>query len=140
MTALRVVFIALGMLLCAAGIALADGNTGAVYVHVLDAHSGKPSRGWIVQVTGRDGDTSSVSGTSGQATFLAISPGLARIDVMQHGHLGACPAIVVVGANERTVVNVHVSTTRAHQPLGCSPNRSQAIVRPGVTSDVYDIY
>lgn len=123
----------------ASGLAFADGNTGIVYVHVMDAKSGKPSSGWTVQVTARDGDTRAITGGSGQATFLSVMPGLARVDVLQRGKLGACPAIIAVSANEQTIVNVHVHRLKPHE-AACSPNHAQTVVRPGVTSDVYDIY
>lgn len=124
---------------CAGALAFADGNTGIVYVHVVDAKSGKPSSGWTVQVTGRDGDSQAMTGDSGQASFLSVAPGLARIDVLQRGELGACPAVVAVNANQETIVNVHVKHGRGRN-LGCSPTHAQTVVRPGVTSDVYDIY
>lgn len=129
--------------LCAAAPAFADGNTGIVYVHVTNAKTGKPASGWTVQVTGRDGDSQALTSPSGQATFLSVAPGLARIDVLQRGALGACPAVVAVNANEQTIVNVHVKVThaRGRGPLrDCAPAHAQTIVRPGVTSDVYDIY
>lgn len=132
-------------LLCAflgaAGCAFADGTSGTIYVRVMDARSGRPESGWTVQVTGRDGDIQSITGGSGQATFLSVTPGLTRIDVMRTGKLGACPAVVMVNANEETIVNVHVKMlAHGHQPMGCSPLHAQTIVRPGVTSDVYDIH
>lgn len=140
MTGLRFVLSLLCALVCTGALAFADGNTGIVYVHVIDASSGKPSSGWTVQVTGRDGDSQALTGNSGQATFLSVAPGLARIDVMQRGQLGACPAVVAVNANQQTVVNVHVKLGRKHAEAGCAPTHAQMVVRPGVTSDVYDIY
>ena len=128
-------------LVCASAAAFADGNTGIVYVHVMDAKSGKPSSGWTVQVTGRDGDSQALTGASGQATFLSVAPGIARIDVLQRGALGACPAVVLVNANEQTVVNVHIHSSHGRQIVhDCNAARAQTVVRPGVTSDVYDIY
>lgn len=124
---------------CAAGIAVADSNTGTVYIHVLDAKSGKPAAGWTVQVTARDGDSQAVTGASGQVNFLTVTPGLARIDVLQRGELGACPAIIMISANEQTIVNVHVHRTGNHE-IACSPRHAQTMVKPGVMSDVYDIY
>ena len=44
-----------------AGASLADGNTGAVYVTVTDGRSSKPSPGWTVQLTARDGDQQRIS-------------------------------------------------------------------------------
>lgn len=126
-------------ILFAPGIAYADSNTGIVYVHVMDAKTGKSSSGWTVQVTARDGDTVALTGNTGQATFLSVTPGIARIDVLQRGQLGACPAIVTISANEETIVNVHVRRTKAHE-IVCSGHHAQTLVRPGVTSDVYDIY
>lgn len=120
--------------------AFADGTTGTVYVRVMDARNGRPQAGWTVQVTGRDGDIQSITGGSGQATFLSVTPGLARIDVMRAGKLGACPAVVLVNANEETIVNVHVKEARGRRPMGCSPLHAQTVLRPGVTSDVYDIH
>lgn len=141
MSGLRFAISLLCAVLCAGALAFADGNTGIVYVHVTDAKTGKPASGWTVQVTGRDGDSQALTGGSGQATFLSVAPGLARIDVLQRGALGACPAIVAVNANEQTIVNVHVRVPHGHEPMhGCSPARAQTVVRPGVTSDVYDIY
>jgi hypothetical protein len=119
--------------------ARADSNTGIVYVHVLDAKTGKAQSGWTVQVTGRDGDSQALTGESGQVTFLAVSPGLARIDVIERGKLGACPAIIMVSANEETVVNVHVRHGNPRQ-IGCSPKHAQTLLKSGVTADVYDIY
>lgn len=126
-------------LLGAAGLAWADGNTGIIYVRVMDAKSGKAVPDWTVQVTGRDGDSQALTGNTGQATFLTVTPGLARIDVLQRGELGACPAVIMVTANQETVVNVHVHRSRRPQ-VACSPRHAQTLVRPGVTSDVYDIY
>ncbi len=139
MRALRLAIFTVCAIILAPSIAFADGNTGMVYVHVMDAKNGKPVKGWTVQVTARDGDSQQLTGDSGQATFLAVMPGLTRIDVLQRGELGACPAIIMVSANEETVVNVHVRRSSAHE-IGCSPRHAQTMVRPGVTSDVYDIY
>lgn len=127
-------------MLCAGAIAYAD--TGVVYVHVVDAKSGKAASGWTVQVTGRDGDSQAITGGDGQATFLTVASGIARIDVLEHGRLGACPAIVLVNSNEQTIVNVHVHVSHGNKTVihDCNPARAQTIVRPGVTSDVYDIY
>jgi hypothetical protein len=140
MRALRFAVGCLCALLFAAGAALADSNTGIVYVHVLNAKDGKPASGWTVQLTGRDGDSVALTGSNGQANFLTVTPGMARIDVLQRGQLGACPAIVVVSANEETIINVHVKHLRAKQTFGCKPVTAKTLVRPGVTSDVYDIY
>lgn len=126
-------------ILCAGALAFADGNTGRVYVRVVDAKSGRPAGGWTVQVTGRDGDSQALTGGDGQVTFLTVTPGMARIDVLQRGELGACPAIIMISANQETVVNVHVRRTNKHE-IACSPRHAQTMVRPGVTSDVYDIY
>jgi uncharacterized protein YfaS (alpha-2-macroglobulin family) len=139
MRAFRSAILALAAVFAAGGAAFADGNTGIVYVHVLDAKSGKPSGGWTVQVTARDGDSQAITGNDGQATFLSVAPGLTRIDVLQRGALGACPAIIMVSANEQTVVNVHVKKRNAHE-IGCSPRHAQTLVKPGVMSDVYDIF
>jgi len=139
MLALRTAVLALCAIVIAPGIALADGNTGIVYVHVMDAKTRKPASGWTVQVTARDGDSQALTGASGQATFLSVTPGLTRIDVLQRGELGACPAVIMVSANEETVVNVHVKRTNKHE-IGCSPRHAQTMVKPGVMSDVYDIY
>ena len=72
-------------------------------------------------------------------TFLTVTPGLARVDVLQRGELGACPAIIMISANEQTIVNVHVHRTGKHE-IACSPRHAQTMVKPGVMSDVYDIY
>lgn len=141
MAGLRFAVSLLCAILCTGALAFADGNTGIVYVHVMDAKTGKPASGWTVQVTGRDGDSQALTGNSGQATFLSVAPGLARIDVLQRGALGACPAVVAVNANQQTIVNVHVKVSRGHEPMrDCNPTHAQTVVRPGVTSDVYDIY
>lgn len=141
MSGLRFAVSLLCVLACAGALAFAEGNTGIVYVHVLNAKTGKPASGWTVQVTGRDGDSQALTGASGQATFLSVAPGLARIDVLQRGALGACPAVVAVNANQQTVVNVHVKISHMHVPMhDCNPTHAQMVVRPGVTSDVYDIY
>jgi uncharacterized protein YfaS (alpha-2-macroglobulin family) len=139
MSGLRFAFSLLFALMCTGVSAFADSNTGTVYVHVLNAKTGKPAGGWTVQVTGRDGDSQALTGSSGQVTFLTVTPGMARIDVLQRGELGACPAIIMVSSNEETVVNVHVRRTSKHE-IACSPHHAQTLVRPGVTSDVYDIY
>ncbi len=139
MRALRLAVISIFAIALACGSALADGNTGIVYVRVMDAKSGKPAAGWTVQVTGRDGDSQALTGPSGQVTFFSVLPGMARVDVLRRGALGACPAIIVISANEETIVNVHVRHA-AHRQVACSPQRAQTLVRPGVTSDVYDIY
>jgi hypothetical protein len=126
---------------CAGALAFADGNTGIVYVHVVDAKTGKPAAGWTVQVTGRDGDSQAITSAGGQATFLTVANGIARIDVLQRGQLGACPAVVLVNANEQTIVNVHVHVSHGNKSVrDCNPTHAQTVVRPGVTSDVYDIY
>lgn len=127
-------------LACTVSAAWADANTGIIYVHVVSVQTGKPQAGWTVQVTGVSGDSQALTGRSGLASFLSVTPGLARIDVLQRGALGACPAVVLVSANEQTIVNVHVKLQHKRPPLGCSPAHAQTVVRPGVTSDVYDIY
>lgn len=139
MRALRPVFLCFCAVLLSVALASADGNTGIVYVHVMDAKTGRPAAGWTVQVTGRDGDSQALTGGSGQVNFLSVAPGLARIDVLQRGKLGACPAVIMISANQETVVNVHVHRTSAHA-IGCSPDHAQTLVKPGVTSDVYNIY
>jgi hypothetical protein len=122
-----------------AGAAWAEGNTGLVYIRVIDAKSGKPQKGWTVQVTGREGDITAITGAGGQASFISVPVGMVRIDVLQNGELGACPAVIEVSASESTIVNVHV--THAHtKTIGCSPRHATTTVRPGVTADVYDIY
>jgi hypothetical protein len=140
MSALRFTVVLFCAVLFAGGAAFADSTTGIVYVHVLDAKSGKPASGWTVQLTGRDGDSQALTGRDGQANFLTVTPGIARVDVLQRGELGACPAIVMVSASEETIVNVHVKHLHGKQPLGCNAARAHTLVRPGVTSDVYDIY
>lgn len=139
MRSLRFAIFSLCAVFCASAFAWADSNTGIVYVHVMDVKSGKPAPGWTVQVTGRDGDSQALTGSSGLATFLTVTPGLARVDVLQKGRLGACPAVIIVNANEQTIVNVHVKHTKKTQD-SCNPRHAQTLVRPGVTSDVYDIY
>ncbi|HKU69085.1 MAG TPA: hypothetical protein VJP85_15040 [Candidatus Baltobacteraceae bacterium] len=139
MSVFRSAILALCAIAIAPSIAFADGNTGMLFVRVMDAKTGKPASGWTVQVTARDGDSQALTGTSGEATFLSVTPGLTRVDVLQHGALGACPAVIMVSANEETVVNVHVKKTNAHE-IGCSPRHAQTMVKPGVMSDVYDIY
>lgn len=139
MAGLRFAALVLCAMLCAGALALAD--TGIVYVHVVDAKTGKPAAGWTVQVTGRDGDSQAITSGGGQATFLSVASGIARIDVLQHGKLGACPAVVLVNSNEQTIVNVHVHSSHGNQTVrDCNPAHAQTLVRPGVTSDVYDIY
>lgn len=141
MSSLRLVCSLFCAIVCATALALADGNTGIVYVHVIDAKTGKPASGWTVQVTGKDGDSQALTNSSGQASFLSVAPGIARIDVLKRGDLGACPAVVLVNANEQTIVNVHVKVTHQHNAVHeCNPTRAQTVIRPGVTSDVYDIY
>lgn len=139
MRALRLAVFSFCALLIAPAVVYADSNTGIIYVHVVDAKTGKPVPGWTVQVTGRDGDSQALTGGTGQATFLSVVAGLARIDVMQRGQLGACPAVIMVSANQETIVNVHVRRSNPHE-IGCSPRHAQTMLRPGVTSDVYDIY
>lgn len=123
-----------------AAAALADGNTGMVYVTVTDGHSKKPSPGWTVQLTARDGDQLRISDRGGNATFLSVTPGMARIDVLQKGELAVCPAVIMVSANQQTVVRVHAHPMRGHHIADCGPSHSQTLVKPGVTADVYDIY
>jgi hypothetical protein len=139
MRVLRLAVLSICAVLFGVAFAHADSNTGIVYVHVMDAKSGKPVGGWTVQITGRDGDSQALTGSSGQATFLAVMPGMARVDVLQRGQLGACPAIITVSANEQTIVNVHVKRAKQHE-TGCTPGHAHTMVKPGVTSDVYDIY
>lgn len=123
-----------------AGASLADGNTGMVYVTVTDGRSTKPSPGWTVQLTARDGDQQRISDHNGNATFLSVMPGMARIDVLQKGELAVCPAVIMVSANQQTVVHVHAHPMRGHHISDCTPAHSQTMVKPGVTADVYDIY
>jgi uncharacterized protein YfaS (alpha-2-macroglobulin family) len=132
--------VAITSLLLSPATALADSNTGLVYVTVTDGHSGKPAPGWTVQLTARDGDQQRISDRSGNATFLTVMPGMARIDVLQKGRLAVCPAVIMVSANEQTVIRIHAHPIRGHQTSGCSPSHSQTVVKPGVTADVYDIY
>jgi uncharacterized protein YfaS (alpha-2-macroglobulin family) len=113
-------------------------TTGHIDVHVVDAKSGKPSPGWTVQVTTRDGDQQQVTDRNGMATFLTVSTGIARIDVLRAGKLAVCPAVVDVSPDESTVINVH--TKGNHAPRNCAPAKAETHVRPGVTSDVYDIF
>jgi hypothetical protein len=112
--------------------------TGHIYVHVVDAKSGKPAPGWTVQVTTRDGDVQQITDRNGSANFLTVSTGIARIDVMHEGKLAVCPAVVDVSPDESTVVNVHTKLGKAAS--NCVPSQAQMHVRPGVTSDVYDIF
>jgi hypothetical protein len=121
-------------------IARADSNTGLVYVTVTDGKSGKPSPGWTIQLTARDGDQQRISDRNGDATFLTVTPGMARIDVLQKGQLAVCPAVVMISANQETVIHVHAHRAKGHHIFDCSPSHSQTMVKPGVTQDVYDIY
>lgn len=130
----------LTLLVSSAAPAFADGNTGMVYVTVTDGRSTKPSPGWTVQLTARDGDQQRISDRNGQATFLSVMPGLARIDVLQKGHLAVCPAVVMISANQQTVIRVHAQHSRGHRIDDCGPAHSQTMVKPGVTADVYDIF
>lgn len=123
-----------------AAAAFADGNTGMVYVTVTDGHSNRPSPGWTVQLTARDGDQQRISDRGGNATFLSVMPGMARIDVLQKGELAVCPAVIMVSANQQTYVHVHAHPMRGHHISDCGPSHSQTLVKPGVTADVYDIY
>jgi hypothetical protein len=118
----------------------ADGNTGMVYVTVTDGKSGKPSAGWTVQLTARDGDQQRISDRNGQAVFLSVMPGMARIDVLQKGQLAVCPAVLMISANQQTLIHVHAHRSKGHHISDCSPSHSQTLVKPGVTADVYDIY
>jgi hypothetical protein len=120
--------------------ARADSNTGLVYVTVTDGKSGKPSPGWTVQLTARDGDQQRISDRNGDATFLTVTPGMARIDVLQKGQLAVCPAVVMISANQQTVIHIHAHRVKGHHIFDCSPSHSQTMVKPGVTQDVYDIY
>lgn len=130
----------LTLLVSSAAPAFADGNTGMVYVTVTDGRSTKPSPGWTVQLTARDGDQQRISDRNGQATFLSVLPGLARIDVLQKGQLAVCPAVVMISANQETVIHVHAHRSRGHHIDDCGPAHSQTMVKPGVTADVYDIF
>lgn len=121
-----------------AGMLILAQTTGHVYVHVTDAKTGKAFPGWTVQVTTRDGDVQELTDRKGAANFLTISTGIARIDVMRAGKLAVCPAIVDVSPDEFTVVNVHARTDG--KAANCNPSQAQTHVRPGVTSDVYDIF
>lgn len=114
-------------------------TTGHIYVHVTDAKTGKPSAGWTVQVTTRSGDVQQIADKNGDAIFLTVSTGIARIDIMRDGHLAVCPAVVDVSPDESTVVNVHAREPHEHV-TDCNPSSTQLHVRPGVTSDVYDIF
>lgn len=140
MRALRAVAAGFAILLGSVSAALADGNTGMVYVTVTDGHSNKPSAGWTVQLTAKDGDQQRISDRNGQATFLSVMPGLARVDVLQKGRLAVCPAVIMISANEQTVIRVHAHPTKGHHIDDCGPAHSQTTVKPGVTADVYDIY
>lgn len=113
-------------------------STGHVYVHVADAKTGKPVRGWTVQVTTPGGDVQQITDGGGVANFLTVSIGIARIDVLRAGKLAVCPAVVDVSPDESTVINVHVRD--GERVSNCVPSRAGVHVRPGVTSDVYDIF
>lgn len=121
-----------------AGAFLVAQSTGQIFVHVVDVKTGKPSAGWTVQVTTRDGDVQELTDRKGIANFMTVSIGIARIDVIRNGKLAVCPAVVEVSADESTVVNVHARTAAAGS--NCKPEKAQTEVRPGVTSDVYDIF
>lgn len=140
MRAIRVAAVLLAFVLSPFTSAFADSNTGIVYVTVTDGKSGKPSPGWTVQLTARDGDQQRISDRNGNATFLTVMPGMARIDVLQKGQLAVCPAILMISANQQTVVRVHAHRSKGHHIFDCSPSHSQTMVKPGVTADVYDIY
>jgi hypothetical protein len=140
MRALSAVSAVLSLMLALTGVAFADSNTGMVYVTVTDGRSKKPSPGWTVQLTARDGDQQRISDRDGNATFLSVTPGMARIDVLQKGHLAVCPAVVMISANQQTYIRVHAHPAKGHNVSACSPSHSQTMVKPGVTSDVYDIY
>lgn len=120
--------------------AQADGNTGMVYVRVTDGKSSRPSPGWTVQLTARDGDQQRISDKNGDATFMSVTPGMARVDVLQKGELAVCPAVVMIGANQETVIHIHAHPMRGHHISDCAPSHSQTLVKPGVTADVYDIF
>lgn len=123
-----------------AAASLADGNTGMVYITVTDGHSTKPAPGWTVQLTARDGDQQRISDRNGNATFLSVMPGMARIDVLQKGELAVCPAVIMISANQETVVHVHAHPMKGHHISDCTPAHSQTTLKPGVTADVYDIF
>jgi uncharacterized protein YfaS (alpha-2-macroglobulin family) len=122
----------------AAAALLVAQTTGHITVHVVDSKTGKPSVGWTVQVTTRDGDVQQITDRSGTANFLAVSVGIARIDVLREGKLAVCPAVVDVSPDESAVVNVHAAKGKG--AANCVPARAETHVRPGVTSDVYDIF
>lgn len=113
-------------------------NTGQIDVRVVNARTGQPWPGWTVQVTTPQGDVQRLTDRSGEAIFLTVNGGIARVDVLRRGRLAACPAVVDVSPGESTVVNIHADPARAHQR--CNPRDAQLRVRPGVTSDVYDIF
>jgi hypothetical protein len=140
MRAIRAVAVFAALLPSLFASAFADSNTGIVYVTVTDGKSGKPSPGWTIQVTARDGDQQRISDRNGNATFLTVMPGMARIDVLQKGELAVCPAVVMISANQQTVIHVHAHRSKGHHISDCSPAHSQTMVKPGVTADVYDIY
>lgn len=140
MRAIRAVVALLALQLAAIALCFADSNTGIVYVTVTDGKSGKPSPGWTIQLTARDGDQQRISDRNGQATFLTVTPGMARIDVLQKGQLAVCPAVLMISANQQTVIRVHAHRSKGHHISDCSPAHSQTMVKPGVTADVYDIY
>ena len=140
MRSLRAVAAAIVLAALAGLPAYADSNTGLVYVTVTDGKSGKPAPGWTVQLTARDGDQQRISDRQGNATFLTVMPGMARIDVLQKGKLAVCPAIVMISANQQTVIHVHANPKKGHHISDCSPTHSQTMVKPGVTADVYEIF
>jgi hypothetical protein len=140
MRAIRAAAVLLALALWPFASASADSNTGIVYVTVTDGKSGKPSPGWTIQLTARDGDQQRISDRNGQATFLTVTPGMARIDVLQKGQLAVCPAVLMISANQQTVIHVHAHRSKGHHISDCSPSHSQTMVKPGVTADVYDIY
>lgn len=140
MRSLRAVVAAIVLAALAGLSAFADGNTGYVYVTVTDGKSGKAAPGWTVQLTARDGDQQRISDKGGNAIFLSVMPGMARIDVLQKGKLAVCPAVIMVSANEQTVIHVHAHPMKGHHIADCSPAHSQTMVKPGVTADVYEIF
>jgi hypothetical protein len=125
-------------LLAAAQVFLAQA-TGHVYVHVADSKTGKAFAGMTVQVTTREGDVQQSTNGGGDAVFLSVSTGIARVDILREGHLAACPIVIDVSPDESDVVNVHMRDSQEHA-MKCNPSQTQLHVRPGVTSDVYDIF
>ena len=129
----------LGFLMLLSGsVALADANTGAAHGYVR-SDRGTPLAGATVELVNEYDIESATTDKNGFFSILSTYPGLSRINVQVRGYSeDFCPAYVRIGADQRIDLGILTMTT-LHVMRGPCPRRS-ALLAPGVTADVYDVF